>query len=84
MIVNQYYYDGAETTLSAAVLLQIESRKENSKLLKVYVRKDEVFVHDDFKGLDVVMLTKSLQPSHFQIGVIRKPKILEVKRTPDE
>ena len=84
MIVSQYYYDVNETTLSTSVLLQVAARKVSDILVRIYVRKDEVLGDDDFKGLDVVMLTKSLQPSHFQIGVIRKPKILEVKRTPYE
>lgn len=80
MIVNQYYYDVREMTLSASVLSQVATRKVNNKLLKVYVRKDEVADDDDFGDLDVIILTKSLQPSHFQIGIKREPKILDVKR----
>ena len=80
MIVNQYYYDVKKTTLSEAVLSQVAARKINNALVKVYVRKDEAFVHDDFEDLDVVMLTKDLQPSHFQIGLVRRPKILQVER----
>ena len=80
MLVNQYYYDPIKTTLSEAVLSQVAARKINDELVKVYVRRDEAFVHDDFKGLDVVMLTKGLQPSHFQIGLKRRPKILQVER----
>ena len=81
MIVNQYYYDVREMTLSASVLSQVAARKVNNKLLRVYVRKDEVADDDDFGDLDVITLTRSLQPSHFQIGIERKPKILDVKRT---
>lgn len=81
MVVNQYYYDARHTTLSAAVLSQIAAYDVDDKLLKVYVRKDEVTDDDDFEGLNVTMLTKSLQPRHFQIGASRKPKI-EVKRIP--
>lgn len=81
MLVNQYYYDPIKTTLSEAVLLQVAARKINNELVKVYVRRDEAFVHDDFGNLDVVMLAKDLQPSHFQIGLKRKPKILQVERT---
>jgi len=80
MIVNQYYYDVKKTTLSSAVLFQVAARKVSDKLVKIYVRKDEVLVDDDFENLDVVMLTKDLQPSHFQIGLVRRPKILQVER----
>lgn len=80
MIVSQYYYDVNETTLSTSVLLQVAARKVSDILVRIYVRKDEVLGDDDFKGLDVVMLTKGLQPKHFQIELIRRPKILQVKR----
>jgi len=80
MIVNQYYYDVKKVTLSSAVLLQVAARKVSNKLVKIYVRKDEVLAADDFEDLDVVMLTKDLQPSHFQIGLVRRPKILQVER----
>ena len=80
MIVSQYYYDGKKMTLSATVLLQVAARKVSNELVRVYVRKDEVIAGDDFGDLDVVMLTKGLQPSHFQIGLVRRPKILQVER----
>ncbi len=80
MIVHQYYYDGATTTLSEAVLSRVATREEGSKLLRVYMREDEVFDCDDFEDLDVVMLTKGLQPHHYQIGINREPKILQVER----
>ena len=80
MIVNQYYYDGIKTTLSESVLLQVAARKVSNELVRVYVRKDEVIAGDDFGDLDVVMLAKDLQPSHFQIELVRKPRILQVER----
>jgi hypothetical protein len=80
MIVHQYYYDAEDTTLSEAVLSRVAIREVNNKLVKVYVRKDEVVEDDDFGDLDVVMLTKSLQPHHYQIELKRRPKILQVER----
>lgn len=86
--VKQYYYNPNNILLSEAVFDSLgefvfEFYTYENKV-KVFVREDEVTEEDDFKDLNVIQMTKGLQPSHFQIGPVpkREPMIFRGERTP--
>lgn len=87
MLLNQYYYDVKVQSLSAWVIARSSIYAVDHGVdvndLKIFVRRDEIESHDDFGDLNVIRLTKGLQPKHYQIAVPgRKPKILKGVRVP--
>jgi hypothetical protein len=85
--VKQYWYDKfLQKEILASFDRFVDEYRISPSRVVIFVRDDEVVPADDFGDLNVVRLTKGLQPHHFQIGPIpkREPIIFTGERKPYE